>query len=116
MKYKLVNGWTKETVMLQIKKYNNGERAMSKTDLNVCTYQAEDGNRCAVGCFIPDTHVEVLNAPFDICTLMMLYPKLQKYVPFEILVKRLAYQMAHDRCGFDTVHTAIESFLKNKVE
>lgn len=51
-----VNGWTKEKVREQVRKYNNGTRALTQDKLDdlVCTYQAPDGNRCFVGAFFPD--------------------------------------------------------------
>lgn len=54
MKYTPINGWTKETIKEQLIKKNNGTRAMIN-NLD-CAYEASDGNRCAVGCFIPDDH------------------------------------------------------------
>lgn len=37
--------------MEQIKKYNHGYPARK---MSSCYYRASDGNRCLVGCFIPD--------------------------------------------------------------
>jgi hypothetical protein len=46
-KHKLINGWTKETVMAQVKKYNNGTKA-TKEWQRVCQYLTDKGNRCAI--------------------------------------------------------------------
>ena len=45
------NGFTRKKVMEQIKKYNHGYPARK---MSSCYYRASDGNRCLVGCFIPD--------------------------------------------------------------
>lgn len=55
MKYQAINGWTKETIKQQIRDNNNGKMA---TDIQGnCQYLAPDGNKCVVGCFIPDGHI-----------------------------------------------------------
>lgn len=122
-KYKLVNGWTKETVMAQIKKYNNGRRAEripnpSWPDIVVCAYQASNGNRCAVGCFIPDDH-KALSGFNGATELVRKYRDLAKLMPFEGRALE-AFQESHDsfikNFSNPSVHKVIEAFLNNYVE
>jgi hypothetical protein len=114
-KFKLANGWTKETVMAQIKKYNNGSRSMIE---GYCLYEGPDGNRCAIGCFIPDGH-EALNRGYNSApTIMRCYPELQKLMPFAESCELLEFQSAHDECDGKGmgVYDAIQDFLDTKVE
>lgn len=80
--YKLANGWTKEKVLNQVKKYNNGTRAMKPVG-DECSYRTEDGNRCAVGAFIPD-HYDVTAFYFSGAARVLIerYPDLAQYMPF----------------------------------
>lgn len=54
--YKTLNGWTKDKMRQAILRNNNGTRAVGPD--GACKYITEDGNRCAVGCFIPDELLE----------------------------------------------------------
>ena len=54
-KYTPINGWTKEKIKQQLLLKNNGTRS---ADGPTCLYITEDNNRCAVGCFIPDSLIE----------------------------------------------------------
>jgi hypothetical protein len=48
-----INGFTRESVMKQIKARNLGYPSYSE-DGDQCLYRASDGNQCLVGCFMPD--------------------------------------------------------------
>jgi hypothetical protein len=97
--YKTINGWTKAKMIEQINKHNNGRRAVNRS--MSCVYQTADGNRCAAGCFIPDT--EMLAFEYDVCDLVWRYPHLEKVFPLGTEgMKQL--QKAHDTAheGRDT--------------
>src|SRR5271156_3153544 len=98
--YKLANGWTKETVMAQIKKYNNGTKATRES--GSCTYLAKDGNRCAIGCFIPDGHKALLDdgSAYHIVD----YPELAKLMPFDDRCILQVFQEIHDGGPKDGVY------------
>lgn len=55
MRYKTMNGWTKAGMMQAIrdKMLDHPSKA---PDGQTCAYRAADGNRCAVGVFLPDGH------------------------------------------------------------
>lgn len=59
MKYRTLNGWTKESMIKHIE--NEMKDWPSEKD-GTCVYRAEDGNKCLVGCFIPD---ELYEPEFD---------------------------------------------------
>jgi hypothetical protein len=111
--YKLANGWTKEKVIAQVKKFNNGTKAVN--DFKLCIYKAKDGNRCAIGCFIPEEHKEALNFQGSVGSLLNRYPNLKPYMPFANLDALEDFQRAHD-CTNLNVHVAVENFLKTYVE
>lgn len=57
--YETINGWTKESMKEAIRKYNNGTRAVDPCT-DICEYFSDGGNRCAVGCFIPEQFKEAV--------------------------------------------------------
>lgn len=116
--FKLANGWTKDSVMAQVKKYNNGTPAM-RDDWS-CRYQAADGNRCAIGCFIPDAHIG-LNHAGPVEQLLYYYPSLTSCMPFNDVKALIGFQMSHDDCSIPkaatrSTHEAIQKFLDEEVE
>lgn len=113
-KFKLANGWTKETVMAQIRKYNNGSRSLSEHKHEGCEYLSVDGNRCAIGCFIPDNHPG-LNNPDFVSLLISKYPELEDFMPFA--PQELSrFQSIHDNAPEGRVYEEIEKFLNTEVE
>jgi hypothetical protein len=115
-KFKLANGWTKETVMAQIKKYNNNTKAFDPV-LRVCTYKTPYDNRCAIGCFIPDGH-KALGCVGGADMIVECFPELKKLMPFAKSYELVMFQMAHDKCESKErgVYDAIQNFLDTEVE
>ena len=113
--YKLANGWTKESVMEQFKKYNNGNMARDYKR-GICVYQTDDGNRCAIGAFIPDGH-EGLQFEGPVNQLLMRYSDLKSYIPFDDLDALEVFQQVHDGSfsGLD-IYQRIENFLRDMLE
>jgi len=115
--YVLKHGWTKEKVMAQIKKYNNG--TMATNDGFECVYKTEKNNRCAIGAFIPDDFdpaaFEFTGSSTD---LLRAYPALLKHMPFKNLSALRDLQKTHDdsyKRG-TTTYDAIQGFLNACVE
>ena len=55
--YKTINGWTKKKMSQAIMERMLDHRSVGPArghNPNQCRYRASDGNRCAVGVFIPD--------------------------------------------------------------
>lgn len=116
--YKLANGWTKESVMAQVKKYNNNNRAtryVEGRNKPMCSYKDDNGNRCAVGCFIPDGH-PALNSPANASCLMTEFPELQKLMPFDNPDALIEFQRAHDNAIAGDVYNEVQFFLASQVE
>ena len=112
--FKLTNGWTKATVLAQVKKYNNGTQAIDR-ESGSCRYQVPDGNRCAIGCFIPNGHPALAYEGGSI-SLLNQYPELWRLMPFES-VGLGRFQSIHDTFSArGEVHQAIESFLNTEVK
>lgn len=117
--YKLNPGWTKKKVMDVFKAGNNGTRAV--TEKGGCTYLADDGNKCAVGVFIPDGH-EAQKCIGTALDVLDLHPDLLQYMPLSAH-GMLYMQNAHDTCDHlgpyytkgDT-YKAIQLFLDNQVK
>lgn len=120
-KFKLINGWTKERVLEQVKKYNKGLPATVRNQ--ACAYLTEDGNRCAVGCFIPDGHPSLrAGNTASVGDLLREYPELMENMPFTEGAAIAQFQGAHDACSSDNplrskdVYAAVTRFLEESVE
>lgn len=115
--YTLKKGWTRQRVMEQFKKYNNGTRAHSGLD---CVYMTPNGNRCAVGAFIPDDHAG-LRLYGTAMLLLGQYPGLLEFMPFDDVAALTAMQRAHDQCRNDQgdsgdTYAAMAHFLETQVQ
>lgn len=81
MKYKTINGWTKAKMIAAIQTKMMDHPSIS--GLGGCTYLAADGNKCAVGVFIPDGHV-AQEATCYMSTLLLEHPTLEGYMPLQL--------------------------------
>ena len=119
MKYKLKPGFTKASVMAQIRKYNDGTRAVDATNtIMTCVYETDDGNRCAIGCFIPDGH-PALELRGNISIILSEFPVLLELMPFHNIDSLKSFQAAHDDpivFGSSNVYDKIQRFLDNECE
>ncbi len=115
--YKYINGYDLETTMKQIKKYNNGTRAMSLNIDNQCSYRNEKGNRCVVGCFIPDNKSTALASRF-IASEVVSDNNLEEYMFVEI--KALdKFQEVHDtynETDTKSLYEQLRTWLEDNVE
>lgn len=82
--YKILNGWTKERMKETIRTKNTGVKADDSN--GYCLYETEDGNHCAVGCFLPkniiDTPRWYNNLPLN--SMMRAFPELEKTLPLDV--------------------------------
>lgn len=54
--YTTINGWTKATMIEAIRKHvPENDKCEDSTDAECIYYRSEDGARCAVGAFVPDS-------------------------------------------------------------
>ena len=112
---KLVNGWTAERVLAQVKKYNDGAKAIKEGTNNICTYQAKNGNRCFVGAFIPDDHA-ALNSNFEVSDLLAEHHDLASLMPFDETDDLKDFQLSHDMANVEfegKTYAALTEFLKD---
>jgi len=113
------NGWTKATMKAAIRKYNNGTPAVDYNDEGVysCEYKAKDGNRCAVGCFIPDGH-EALQSGEPASSLAADYPDLEKVLPILDADLINSFQLTHDRCRESDadLHKTLDNWIDDALE
>jgi len=79
--HKTINGYTKESMIDKIMKGNIGKKALDEK--GQCKYLTEDGNKCAVGCFIPDGHKSQAPNNYTVGKLLSVFEDLKKYMPLE---------------------------------
>jgi len=89
--YTAINGWTKKKMLAVIKKRRYNAPAIKN---GACVYLSSNGNKCAVGLFIPDGHHgQRVEGPSDV--LFSLYPELKKVMPLDV-VGMDSLQSIHD--------------------
>ena len=114
--HKIINGWTKESMKAAIKKYNKGYPSRTQI-MKSCLYlNPEDGNRCAVGCFIPDDS-DALQSFLGAHDVLIIYPELKDIMPLSSVGLRF-FQAIHDRyepeTGSLSLHEELFDFIDNK--
>jgi len=101
-----------------ILKGNNGTKSVKKhphSPHGGCLYRTEDGNRCAVGCFIPDeVYVPTMDSDTDTSaeTVIDRYD-LYQYMPLDAYPMTLM-QIRHD--NFDDTHKVLLNWIDENVE
>lgn len=97
-KFKPINGWTKNTILAVIKARKYKFRAKEG---GLCRYLTADGNKCAIGLFIPDGHpAQLIQA--DALGLVRTYPSLLKIMPLP-LSALIELQRVHDDHDYSLV-------------
>jgi hypothetical protein len=104
-KYKLINGWTRATVMQRVRERNNGAPALNS---GRCVYRTDNGNHCFVGCFIPDGHPGFQTCGGS-CFLLWRYPDLNKHMPLRTGLG--LFQLVHDEYSGAGLYSAAEQWL-----
>ena len=80
--FKPINGWTKERILEVIKaRTHDGPSICTKE--KYCVYKAIDGNKCAVGLFIPEGHPGQTYEG-TVKSLVHLHPDLRDFMPLDI--------------------------------
>lgn len=88
MKFKTINGWNKERmkaeIMARMLDHKSYEDSWNDSTCCQCMYRAEDGNRCAVGVFIPDDkYDESMDRDLNVYHLLEGFPELKQVMPLE---------------------------------
>lgn len=93
--YKTINGWTKSQLLKVIKARRYNAPAVGYA--GICEYSTANGNRCAIGMFIPSGH-HGLKLRGTVTELLGEYPDLKDIMPLprRALVK---FQGIHDSCS-----------------
>lgn len=96
MKFKPINGWTKQKILEVLNAREFDTPSMCDYD---CVYRSEGGNRCAAGLFIPDSLYSAGMEGNLINALMDANPSLAKAMPLGALGMR-EFQFSHDTNEF----------------
>jgi hypothetical protein len=112
--YKAINGWTKAKILkvLKARRYNCAAASGQS-----CFYLTKNGNRCAVGLFIPKGH-EGTSLKWYVKDLLQAYPDLEGHMPLETVAMR-DLQGIHDGCAGEenlNAKQAMINWVKDNVE
>lgn len=85
MKYRPINGWTRQSIIEVIKARNSDEPAtmLDECGWRSCVYKTARDNRCAIGLFIPDDHEALRATNTNVSGLLRIYPDLKSVMPLE---------------------------------
>jgi hypothetical protein len=110
--YKCINGWTKEKMKAQVRKYNNGTKSENK---GMCLYK-NGNNRCAIGCFIPDDKIDELKShKGTVESLLHHHPDLKVNMPLKI-GSLISFQEAHDNTFVNDMRTHLCGWIDKNCE
>lgn len=112
MSYTCSNGYTKATIIAKIRLGNNGTRAV---DNGGCVYLTDGGNKCGIGCFIPDGHA-AQGITCSVKDLLRTYPDLLAYMPLAELEGLQEMQRAHDSCLDADPRDVLEDWINDNVQ
>src|SRR5476651_1935246 len=93
--FKAINGWTKAKILkvMRNRRYN----AAAVNEEGTCKFLTNNGNRCAVGLFIPKGH-EGLRACGGVVDLLSKFEDLVEVMPLKLTALQ-KLQMSHDDCA-----------------
>jgi hypothetical protein len=117
--YHYAKGHTFETVMAAIRAGNKNRKATVQGRTQ-CLYLTADGNKCFIGCFIPEGH-ESQKDTGAVLSVMGRYPELIPYMPIQEPDGLRKFQYAHDdtepTCerGAPDLYTEAENWLRRNV-
>lgn len=109
MRYDTRLGHSKDSIIAVIRSRFTGMALSGKVNefstKPQCAYLSPQGNRCAIGLYIPDGHAA---QRYDgaVCGLLCRHDDLQAYMPFDNAEALSAFQNAHD--GLDPKATVSE--------
>ncbi len=118
VKFKIVNGWTKAKMIGQIMARNNNTVSRAgvlgdEKDEDKCMYRGDNGNACALGCFIPDDKYNKVMEGMPVSAIMRELPNI---LPFNNTNALLKMQKVHDNSENGEVHQALINFILNECE
>lgn len=95
--YKTINGWTIARIVetIQTDMSNKPSHADHADGAGICAYRGANGNKCAIGVFIPDSEYKETMERIGVYNLLKLFPNLQDYMPLP-LDALAALQDIHD--------------------
>lgn len=123
IKYKTINGFTKQSMIYLINKRMLSVRSMMPTapgtrlDVNYtqCAYSGENGNHCAVGVFIPPNLYNERMEGLNVNYLLLTYDSLYDYMPLES-TGLIEMQGVHDATHHGDVREALIVWILANVE
>lgn len=114
--FRYANGYNLEKTMSKIREGNKGHRGMEE-NAGRCMYLTSDGNKCVIGCFIPDGHraQKILDSVSALLELEE-YSDLVELMPLEGNLALEAFQRFHDQYIDDSLHSSIQQWLIENVQ
>lgn len=110
--YRCINGWTKDR-MLEVVTNRPFEEAAYCDKREECYYIMPNGNRCAVGLFIPNDH-PALKESMGVVAVCGKYRGLLEILPLELSGMQ-DFQLAHD-LNKENAKTKMIEWIQTNVE
>lgn len=108
--YTPINGWTKERIIKQIQTKMLDHRSYNDRmeSAGACLYLASDGNRCAVGVFIPEGH-DAEKYEGGVYALMSKHADLNDLMPLECKAL-MQLQCIHDNGKVELLSRSVKLY------
>lgn len=114
-RYAPINGWTKQRIIAQIQLRNNGMKSVRGRNLDNCQYRGDNGNCCAVGCFIPNNEYSYRMEGNTVYRLLNEFKDLKRHMPLDVgALARL--QLAHDHGTNEDVRERMIAWINENVK
>ena len=116
--YRCINGWTKKKMLEHV---TNNFIYKSVTKDGYCAYRGENGDKCAVGLFIPDNlYTEDMDngdkfQNTDVLHILERYPELNNYLPLESEAL-MDFQKIHDKSFSSSTKLELLDWIETKVQ
>jgi hypothetical protein len=116
--FKTINGFTKAKMIEMINNRMLDHRAVSRSpngEVIGCAYRdPKNGNRCAIGCFIPEGH-ESEKFGNGVASLLVHYPELKNLMPIQTMGLS-NMQRVHDRCEIGNPKLEVVQWIEANVQ
>ena len=111
--YRPINGYSKQVIKDALAFGTKGRVSAYRTARGdtVCALRGEAGNKCAIGCFIPDS---LCSPKLEKLTVQDLYIQLFTFMPLEINAMN-ALQSVHDSADDENVLDALMLWVEANV-
>ncbi len=119
MKYKPINGWTKQGIVDHITKEFKGKSISldytNDDETVLCLYRNPEGKKCVVGMFIPDNQYNPIMERENVVSIINSFPHIMNFLPLHKEAMR-DLQSIHDAENDPVILTKMIDYINVNVQ